>query len=112
MKKAKSFTTVLSVLLLMTGINYISSAKTLKKVQKEVSITAYNCGNENIKVTYPTKKTAKVTDSEGKVYNLRLAKSAGGTRYTNIKGIEFFTDGRNTIYTGPSGIENTCTISN
>lgn len=111
MKKPKSFTVALSVLLLTTGINSVSYTKTVKKTQKQVSVTAYNCGSESIKVTYPTKRTAKVTDSEGKVYNLRLAKSAGGTRYTNVKGIEFFTDGRDTVYIGSSGIENTCTVS-
>ena len=112
MKKAKNLTLVMSALVLLLGISYISVSKPATRTRtskKSVSTTTYKCGNETIKVSFPSKSRARVTEASGKVYNLVLAKSAGGTRYANKNSIEFFTDGTNTMFTGESGIENSCT---
>ena len=97
---------------MLLGVSYISTAKPAKsrRTRKAVATTTYNCENETIKVSYPTTGSAKITDAAGNTHSLKRAKSASGTRYANNEGIEFFTSGKSTTYTGPSGIENTCTI--
>ena len=115
MKTLKKSMLILSVMTVIGGLGFSATAKNSKKrtikktVVKKVVTENYTCGSDTIKVSYPTSSSARIVDSSGKIYNLKSAVSASGARYTSKGGdIEFFTDGNDTLFTGPSGIETSC----
>ena len=114
MKTLKKSMLILSVMTVIGGLGFSATAKSSKKNAKrpaarKVSVQTYTCGSDTIKVSYPTSNSARIVDASGRIYNLKSAVAASGARYTSKGGdIEFFTSGDNVLFTGPSGIETSC----
>ena len=112
MKALKKSMLILSVMTVIGGLGFNAMAKSSKKKRpavRKVSVQTYTCGSDTIKVSYPTSNSARIVDASGRIYNLKSAVSASGARYTSKGGdIEFFTSGDNVLFTGPSGIETSC----
>ena len=102
--KRMVLTTLVGVLVL-SSIGF--SATRAKSSKKASNLTRkFSCSNRNVTVQNLSTDRVKVTDENGKVYNLKLTKSGSGEEYTG-GGVSIHIKGNDAVFT-KSGSDESC----
>ena len=105
----KMILTALVGVLAISSIGFSAAAAKSSKKASNLS-RKFSCSNKEVTVQNLSTNKVRLTDDSGKVYNLKLTRSASGELYSG-NGVSIQIKGNDAVYT-ENGKDKSCTLQN